>query len=247
MAGTRANTWMPLYIGDYLADTMHLGMAEHGAYLLLIFSYWRSGTPLPDNDKHLAGICKASAAEWQDIRPTLAGFFQISDGVWRHKRIEKELADATASYERRKAAADARWLHSKCKADALHEQSQPQSHSSLRSEIDTPHVPPGSKRGIRLPDDWQPCEQSYQLGAGLGFSRSDVDGEVPEFRDFWVGVPGQKGCKLDWDATFNNRLRTVAKHRAERAQRSGRMVHRQKPNSLIAAASAVLAQIEGEQ
>ena len=52
---SRTDTWMPLYIGDYLADTTHLSMAEHGAYLLLIMTYWRTG-PLPDNDKALANM-----------------------------------------------------------------------------------------------------------------------------------------------------------------------------------------------
>ena len=28
-----------------------------------------------------------------------------------------------------------------------------------------------------------------------------------EFGDYWRGVPGAKGCKLDWDATWRNRVR----------------------------------------
>jgi hypothetical protein len=104
-----------------------------------------------------------------------------------------------------------------------------------------------SKRGTRLSPDWRPCEANYKLGAELGFSGPEVDAEVPEFKDYWIPLPGNRALKLDWDATFNNRLRDIAKRRKRETGGIGRMVHRQKPNSLIAAASAVLAQIEGEQ
>ena len=96
--------WMPLYVGDYLRDTTRLTLPQHGGYLLLIMDYWISG-PLPDDDVQLAAIVRVSVTEWQkSLRPRLSPFFQISEGRWRHKRIDQEIERATAYYEQRKIA-----------------------------------------------------------------------------------------------------------------------------------------------
>jgi uncharacterized protein YdaU (DUF1376 family) len=79
--------FMPLYIGDYLRDTRHLSSAQHGAYLLLMFHYWSTGS-LPDDDRQLANIAKLSLKEWRRHRPIIQAFFR--DG-WHHKRIDMEL------------------------------------------------------------------------------------------------------------------------------------------------------------
>ena len=156
--------WMPLYVADYLADTGHLSAAEHGGYLLLIMHYWSNGA-LPTEDRKLARIARMAPDEWADARETIAEFF---DAEWRHERIEKELSDAKAAYERRASAgrkggnakaetasrsSNATSLPEHCQSNegALLKQSQPQSHissSSLRSE-DEPRakraLPPGVK------------------------------------------------------------------------------------------------------
>jgi uncharacterized protein YdaU (DUF1376 family) len=140
--------WMPLYIADYLADTMHLTTVEHGAYMLLIMNYWRHGC-LPDDDLKLARIVRLSPKEWGRIRDNVKALFQ--DG-WRHKRIDSELEKSARKSDAR-AEAGSRGGFSKSlknkgrvvanasdlleqKSDfALASSSQPQSDSSsLRSD-----------------------------------------------------------------------------------------------------------------
>lgn len=130
---------MPLYVADYLGDTGHLTTLEHGAYLLLIMHYWQKGE-LPADDAKLARIAKMTQPQWVKSRDTLADLFQPG---WKHKRIDREMHDATEAYERRARAGSLggrakRGLHS---ASALPEQSesnapamQKQSQSPLREE-----------------------------------------------------------------------------------------------------------------
>ena len=69
---------MPVYIGDYLADTMHLSTEQHGAYLLLLFHLWRRGI-LHDDDAVLAQIT-GLVKRLEHARPVLAEFFEIHEG-----------------------------------------------------------------------------------------------------------------------------------------------------------------------
>lgn len=109
----KADDWMPLWIGSYLADTMHLQTVQHGAYFLLLMAYWRDRQPLPDDDDTLRSITKTDRSEWKKMRPVLAKFFKIGEGVWWHKRVEEEIAIAdsrkAASRLKAKTAAEARW------------------------------------------------------------------------------------------------------------------------------------------
>lgn len=104
---TKSDTWMPLYIGDYLADTMHLSGAEHGAYLLLIIHYWRTG-PLPDDDRKLSAIARTGRKEWDGgIGETVRAFFHAENGLLRHKRVDAEIANTEQMTAQRSAAGKA--------------------------------------------------------------------------------------------------------------------------------------------
>jgi uncharacterized protein YdaU (DUF1376 family) len=105
--------WIPIYVADYLADTCRLTTEQHGAYLLLIFDYWRNGA-LPDDDAVLAQVCRLTADAWSMHGAVLRGFFtRADDGLLHQKRIDVEIAKAqlnrSVSVTRAKKAAEARW------------------------------------------------------------------------------------------------------------------------------------------
>ncbi len=99
--------YMPLYVADYLADAAHLSTLEHGAYLLLIMTYWQKGDNLPSSDERLARIARVTLDEWLMIRNTLAEFFIVTPEGWFHKRIQQELNKVEDKSEKARAAGKA--------------------------------------------------------------------------------------------------------------------------------------------
>ena len=83
-------------------------------------------------------------------------------------------------------------------------------------ENNNPLSPPRGKatKGTRLPDDWEPTEEMIQFAYSLSLPWRSV---AESFRDYWIAVPGAKGVKLDWAATWRNWCRSEAK-RGNRGQ-----------------------------
>lgn len=116
---------MPIHIGDYKRDTGHLRAAEHGAYLLLLFHHWATGS-LPDDDRQLSAIACMSPAEWRRSKPIIQNFFKQG---WVHARVLSDLEEANASYERRakagKEGGKAKAMSKQCSSNATPMPEQP--------------------------------------------------------------------------------------------------------------------------
>lgn len=88
------------------------------------------------------------------------------------------------------------------------------------------HPPRGkstqSRGGSRLSDEWQTAEAEFAFGRNLGLSDAQIREEQDQFKDFWRGIPGQRGRKLDWAATFRNRLRDIAARAQLRKSNAGK-------------------------
>ncbi len=107
---------MPLYWGDYLADTSHLTALQHGCYLLLIAHYWQHGG-IPHDLRRLQRITKCPNNQWREVWGTLAPFFSVQQNNFgsvelKHKRIDAELLKASAiSHKRMIAGTKAGWAN----------------------------------------------------------------------------------------------------------------------------------------
>jgi hypothetical protein len=88
------------------------------------------------------------------------------------------------------------------------EQEQDHYSTAALPGADATPEPKPSKRGTRLTPDWRPSPATIEWAKNEGI---DARAHLPEFVDHWLGVPGTKGLKLDWEATFRNRLRDQQK------------------------------------
>lgn len=149
-----AAPYMPLYVGDYLADTTHLTTEEHGAYLLLLMSMWRAGGRLPRDDRKLARIVGVPDEKWSDMRVIVLEFFTVRGGWIIHDRLRRELDKYVSIIDRAKrggkATAEKKANKNKRNsADQLGAKSPPkvnQPEPELEPKERTPQTPLGGER-----------------------------------------------------------------------------------------------------
>ncbi len=173
----KADAWMPLYVGDYIASTSRLTTEQHGAYLLLLMDFWRNGAP-PDQDADLAQIARLDRKAWARVRPAIERFFRIEDGLWRHKRLEVEIEAARRrsmrACERARHAAARRWSRT-----------PPQSPDAPpdASSISSGNRRGAAKRTARAVPAHCPSQSQSQSPAGGGDSSSPSGGADLPARD----------------------------------------------------------------
>lgn len=68
---------LPFFTDAYLSDTRHLTTLQHGAYILLLMTAWRSpDCKLPNDDKYLARIVGMDKRTWANNREAVMSFWK---------------------------------------------------------------------------------------------------------------------------------------------------------------------------
>lgn len=201
------------HIGDFIKDTSFLTNEEIGIYLKLIWLYYDSEKPLPNNLFELG--MKTATRDNQDVLEGLLGMFFVLDEknkCWNHTRCDKELEhykqQLTTASKAGKASALKRAMNK-------NPTSVEQAFNKRSTEIQlTNNQEPltknqdKNKRGSRLSPDF------LFTGDWLVFCKQERPDLEPvqtfeKFKDYWIAQPGQKGVKLDWEATWRNWVRNT--------------------------------------
>lgn len=166
--------WMPLFWGDFLANTMHLSAQEAGAYLFLIAHAWEHDGKIPVD--RLKRVSRISNYNWPKIRAVLMQFFDThsESNFWISQRVKEELIHAGKLSNKRKDAA--LQMHSKRKASAsiLHMHPQPQPKN--------PPLPPEQMQGSRAsaPDGARARPVSSEMSVELQMAKKQHLGISPD-------------------------------------------------------------------
>ena len=185
------------HIGDYKAHTHHLSLMEDLAFRRLLDFYYLHEGPIKTHD--IARQIGMREHE-QDVLTVLNEFFMSTPNGFINARADKEIENYRSMSEGGKRGAAKRWSKGRDSPPI-----EPLIATNNHKPITNNHIVKQT-RGSRLstdfvmPDDWSAfCKQD----------RPDLNARqvFEQFKDYWIAQPGQKGVKMDWDATWRNWVR----------------------------------------
>lgn len=225
-------------IGDFASATRLLGPIEIGVAQILIDEYARTEKPLASDFIKFVSESLATrypfVSESQAsgcVSLALRSLFVQTDAGYTCPMLDEQIKSFSERAEKnrlnaskpRKRAADPKGINDISESLASGKPVASQSLTTNNQEpitnnqIDNPLTPlppveapapkSSAKRGTRLTLDTLPDEWAEWLKR----EAPDIDPEKAwaDFHDYWVAVPGAKGLKLDWLATFRNAIRSI--------------------------------------
>jgi hypothetical protein len=78
-----------------------------------------------------------------------------------------------------------------------------------------------SKKGSRISEDWKPSEANKEYAISKGFHNGQILTIADKFLNYWLGATGKNAIKLDWDATWRNKVINEAERLAPKQDEIG--------------------------
>jgi len=205
--------FMPLWVSDFLGDTLDLDAAEIGAYMLLLMAQWnRDGNSLPDDQEKLKRVARCGRS-WPKIWGNIQRYFSTDENGVYSKRLRLESQNVALKREvnRHNGA-----LGGIAKSLKYNERGVANATNSLERNASIPEPEPykekrdtkvSPKKGSRLSDDWFLPTEWGEWAISEGWPDTVIRSEADKFKDFWISKTGRDASKLDWQATWRNWMR----------------------------------------
>ena len=87
--------FMPLWVADFVGDTLDLDAKEIGAYLLILMTMWGRDGYLPNDDKKLQRVARCGR-DWPRVWAALAHYFTVEGDRITQGRLLQELQKVAA-------------------------------------------------------------------------------------------------------------------------------------------------------
>lgn len=165
-----ARPWMPLYVADYLADTLDLSTEETAVYLLLLMIAWRRPDGcLPNDMKFLKRALSSCVTDMHGNRfnkvvPKVVDRFFVlgNDGNLHNKRLTKEREKTEKFSETQRENANKRWRGTKDNNDLGDASAMPARAKQSQSHTQS-HTQKERTREVALVDDGWPVDYREQF------------------------------------------------------------------------------------
>lgn len=174
----KSDIWIPIYPGDYLADTHDLTAEEHGAYFLLMLAAWRNDGYLVADPQRLSRTAKLP---YDRLNHILDRFWTATpDGKQLfQKRLMEEYKRAIERSEAAKEKAEKRWQRPDGNKTTPTEQPEPNAaampqHSPSNAQA-MPAVMLGSCSSPSPSPSPLPIQSQNSSSGGNGGSKGDMN------------------------------------------------------------------------
>lgn len=207
--------WYKRCGADFIHGTMMLTLEEKGAYSLCLDLIYDRGGPIPDDARWLSGVCGVSIRKWNAIRERLVSLGKLTavDGLISNVRADLEIvsielqrrnqAESGAKGGRKRAENAGQSLQNNDLAQATLKPIEEirEDKNGITSVIPMP-------RAARLPVDWVPNPLPVNVLALADlWPPGRLERELDGFRDYWAKCRTKDATRLDWNATWHNRIR----------------------------------------
>lgn len=193
--------WFRLY-AEFATDpkVQMLSEVEQRRYLMLLCLRCSNGN-VTLHETEVAFQLRISVEEWTTTKAVLVAKGLVDeDGkptAWEKRQFDSDTSAARVSKHRENKKQ--RCNVTETKSNALDTETERDKSKPKSKAV-------GTATASRLPADWHPSPDDLTFCAKERPDLSPLE-VADRFLDYWISVPGAKGRKIDWSATWRNWVR----------------------------------------